>query len=215
MLVIRKIIGALLILAGLAVAGCGVWVCSYALDAEPFIDDAEGGPTETLEHFLSCMERKDWDGAYADLYNYSSLGLETPPEDELSRLYWDAQLAALHFTAEEGSEMSGTRMIKRVTVRCLNLDAISEDIGKQVQVILEDKVRNAYLKSDVYDESGAYKEDVAYAALYEATRYVLSDTSPYATAQECTLILHFTEGRWRVEVSPAFISALSAGAARG
>lgn len=215
MLVIRKIIGALLILAGLAVAGCGVWVCSYALDAEPFIDDAEGGPTETLEHFLSCMERKDWDGAYADLYNYSSLGLETPPEDELSRLYWDAQLAALHFTAEEGSEMSGTRMIKRVTVRCLNLDAISEDIGKQVQVILEDKVRNAYLKSDVYDESGAYKEEVAYAALYEATRYVLSDTSPYATAQECTLILHFTEGRWRVEVSPAFISALSAGAARG
>ena len=215
MLVIRKIIGALLILAGLAVAGYGVWVCSYALDAEPRIEDAEGGPTETLEHFLSCMERKDWDGAYADLYNYSSLGLETPPEDELSRMYWDTQLAALHFTAEEGGEMSGTRMVKRVAVHGLNLDAISEAVGRRVQEILEDEVKNAVLESDVYDENGAYKEEVAYAALYAATKEVLSDTSPEATAQECTLILHFTDGRWRVEVSPAFISALSAGAARG
>ena len=215
MLVIRKIIGALLILAGLAVAGYGVWVCSYALDAEPRIEDAEGGPTETLEHFLSCMERKDWDGAYADLYNYSSLGMEKPPEDELSRLYWDAQLAALHFTAEEGGEMSGTRMVKRVAVHGLNLDAISEAVGRRVQEILEDEVKNAALESDVYDENGAYKEEVAYAALYAATQEVLSDTSPYASAQECTLILHFTDGRWRVEVSPAFISALSAGAVRG
>ena len=213
--IIRKLFGALLILAGLAVAAWGVWVCSYALDAEPYIDDAEGGPSAALEHFLSCMEQKDWAGAASDLYNYSSLGLEIPPEDELSRMYWDAQLAALHFTAAEGSEMSGTRMIKRVTVHSLNLDAISEDVGRRVQEILEEKVRNAYLKSDVYDETGAYKEEVAYDALHEATREVLSDTAPYAISQECTLILHFTDGRWRVELSPAFISALSAGAARG
>ena len=215
MLAIRKIFGALLILAGLAAAAWGVWVCSYALDAEPYIEDAEDGPTATLEHFLACMEQRDWDGAYEDLCNYASLGLESPPEDELSRLYWDAQLAALHFTAAEGSEMSGMRMIKRVTVRSLNLDAIAGDVGTRVQEILEEKVRNAYLKSDVYDESGAYREDVAYAALYEATRDVLRDTSPYAMTQECTLVLQFLDGRWRVDVSPAFISALSAGAARG
>ena len=215
MLVIRRILGAVLILAGLVIAGCGVWVCSYALDAEPRIEDAEGGPTEVLEHFLSCMERKDWNGAYSDLYNYSSLGLETPPEDELSRLYWDAQLAALHFTAAERGEMSGTRMIKRVTVHCLNLDAVSEDVGRRVQEILENEVKNAAAESDVYDGNGAYKEEIAYAALYAATQEVLSDTSPYASEQECTLILRFADGRWRVEVSPAFISALSAGAARG
>ena len=91
MLVIRKIIGALLILAGLAVAGYGVWVCSYALDAEPRIEDAEGGPTETLEQFLSCMEQKDWDGAYEDLYNYASLGLETWNCLPVSAPYWEQQ----------------------------------------------------------------------------------------------------------------------------
>ncbi len=215
MLVGRKIIGALLICAALAAACFGVWVCSYALDAEPYIEDGEDGPSAVLEHFLDCLNRHDWDGAYADLYNYSSLGLESPPEDALSRMYWDAQLAAMEVTAAEGSEMSGMRMIRRVTVRSLDLDAISEEVGTQVQAILEEKVENAYLKSDVYDETGAYREEIALDALHEATRRVLSDTGPYRETCECTLILHFEAGRWRVEVSPAFISALTGGAAGG
>ncbi len=215
MLVVRKIIGALLILASLAAAGFGVWVCSFALDAEPYIEDVGDGPTAVLEHFLDCMKRRDWDGAYDDLYNYASLGLESPPEDELSRMYWDAQLAALDYSAAEGSEMSGTRMIKRVTVRFLDLDAVSREIGVRVQALLEEKVKNAYLRSDVYDENGAYKEEIAYDALYAATKSVLSDTGAYRQTRECTLILRFADNRWRVEVSPAFISALTCGAAGG
>ncbi len=215
MLVIRKIIGALLILASLAAAGFGVWVCSYALKAEPYIEDGADGPSATLTHFLDCMNRQDWDGAYSDLYNYASLGLEKAPEDALSRMYWDAQLAALKFTAVGGSEMSGTRMIRRVEVRSLDLDAIAETVGVRVQEILEEKVENAYLRSDVYDDDGAYREDVAYDALHAATRDALSDPSDYYQTAECTLVLHFSDGRWRVEVSPAFISAVSGGAARG
>ena len=215
MLVLRKIIGALLILAALAAACFGVSLCFTALNAAPYIEDGADGPSATLEHFLSCLEQKDWDGAYADLYNYTSLGLETPPEDELSRMYWQAQLAAWDFTAAEGSEMSGTKMLRRVRVRCLDPDAISAEVGRRVQGLLAEKVENAYLKSDVYDETGAYREDVAYDALYTATRDVLSDPTPYAVTQECTLTLHFAEGRWRVEVGPAFISALTGGAVRG
>lgn len=215
MLVLRKIIGALLILASLAAAGFGVWVCSYALNAEPYIEDGADGPSATLEHFLACLNRRDWDGAYGDLYNYASLGLETPPEDELSRMYWDAQLAALDFSAVGGSEMSGTRMTRRVEVRSLDLDAIAETVGVRVQEILEEKVENAYLRSDVYDEDGAYREDVAYDALHAATREVLSAPSAYYQTAECTLVLLFSDGRWRVEVSPAFISAVTGGAVRG
>lgn len=215
MLVVRKIIGALLICAALAAAGFGVWVCSYALGAEPYIEDGADGPSAVLEHFLDCLNRRDWDGAYEDLYNYSSLGLESTPEDELSRMYWEAQLAAMDVSAAEGSEMNGMRMIRRVTVRSLDLDAISEEVGRQVQAILEEKVENAYLKSDVYDENGAYKQEVALDALHEATRRVLSDTGAFLETRECTLVLHFEDGRWRVEVSPAFISALTGGAAGG
>ena len=215
MVIIRKIIGALLILASLAVTAQGVWVCTYAAKAEPYIEDGADGPSATLDHFLSALARQDWDSAYSDLYNYSSLGLENPPEDELSRMYWDAQLAAWDLTALDAGEMSGTKMVRRVTVRCLNLDAISEEVGRRVQAMLEEKVRNAYLKSDVYDETGAYKQELAYDALHTATREVLADTAPYSYTQECTLILHFYDGRWLVEVSPAFISALTGGAVRG
>ena len=106
-------------------------------------------------------------------------------------------------------------MEKRVTVRCLDLDAISADVGVRVQELLAEKVENAYLKSDVYDESGAYRADVAYDALHTATAEMLADTDKYAFTQECPVMLHFSGGRWLVEVGPAFISALTAGAVRG
>ena len=215
MTVIRKIIAALLILASFAAACVGVQICIHAMNSEPYIEDGEDGPTATLDRFLSCMEKRDWEGAYSYLYNYSSLGLETPPEDEMSRLYWDAQMDALEIRALEGTEAHGTRFDRRVTVRTLDLDAIAVDIGKRVQEILAEKVENAYLKSDVYDENGDYREDIAFQALNDATREILSDTAKYAYTQECSVSLCFSEGRWFVEVSPAFISALTAGAARG
>ena len=213
--VTRKIIGALLVLAGLAAACFGVRVCVYAMHAEPYIEDGEDGPTATLDGFLACMNARDWPGAYDYLYNYSSLGLETPPEDEISRMYWDARMDALEIRAKEGGAAQGMRFDRRVTVRCLDFDAIAEEIGRRVQAILTEKVENAYLKSEVYDKDGNYREDIALQALTDATRDVLSDTAPYAYTQECSLSLCFSGGRWLVEVSPAFISALTGGAARG
>ena len=213
--VIRKIVGAIVILAALAAACAGVMLCLHAMDAEPYIEDGEDGPTATLDRFLSAMERKDFESAYALLYNYSTLGLEEVPTDELSRMYWQAQLDAWHFTAAEGGEMNGTRMSRRVTLRCLDMNAISTDVGARVQQILAEKVENAYLRSEVYDETGAYRPELAYEALHTATKEMLSDTSRYAYEQECTLSLRFSDGRWLVEVDPAFISALTSGAVRG
>ena len=215
MTVARKILGVLLICAALAAAYFGVRVCRYAMDAEPYIEGGAEAATATLEHFLSCLETKDFSGAYGDMYNYASLGLETAPEDPIARMYWDALLASWHFDAEGEGQMQGTRYDRRVSVRSLDLEAISAEIGRRVQEILEEKVENAYLKSEVYDENGEYRQDVAYDALTAATAEVLSDTAPYAYTQECSLSLHYTGGRWLVEVTPAFISALTAGAARG
>ena len=109
----------------------------------------------------------------------------------------------------------GERLDRTVTVRCLDTDAMAEEIGRRVQAILTEKVENAYLKSDVYDENGQYREEIALQALNDATADVLSDTAPYTFTQTCGLSLCFSEGRWLVEVSPAFISALTGGAARG
>ena len=92
---------------------------------------------------------------------------------------------------------------------------MAEEIGRRVQAILTEKVENAYLKSEVYDRDGNYREDIALQALTDATADVLSDTAPYAYTQECSVSLCFSDGKWLVEVSPAFISALTAGAARG
>ena len=215
MTVIRKILGALLICAALAAAYYGIRVFRYALDAEPYIEGGETDAAATLDHFLASLKAGDFSGAYGDMYNYASLGLETAPEDPIARMYWDAQRAAWDFAAVGGGEMQGTRFDRQVTVRCLDFDAVSAEIGRRVQAILTEKVENARLRSEVYDDNGNYKEELAYDALTAATAEVLSDTAPYAYTQECSLSLYYTGSRWLVEVTPAFISALTAGAARG
>ena len=210
----KNLIAALLAIAALAVAIFGVRLCIRAAGAEPYVEDAAGGPTETLESFFACLEAKDWDGAYVYLYNYSSLGLETPPEDELSALFWYAQQDAWDFEAPEGYKMNGTRLEKRVRVQCLDLNAISAAIGAEVQELLTERAENAALPSQIYDENGEYREDAASDALRAAAEDVLRDTVPYRYAQELTLGLYNVDGRWLIEADAAFISALTSGAVR-
>ena len=210
----NRILAIPLILLALAVAAFGVWLCAYALRSEPYFQFDESGPKEALEDFFSRLQKKDWNGAYAHLYNYSSLGFEAPPEDALSAMFWEAQQSVWRFSVLDGQEMSGTSLVKNVSVRCLNLDAVSDRIGERVQAYLEEKVESAALRSDVYNEDGSYREDVAYEALHAAAREVLADTAPFCYEQTLPLRLYYVNGDWLIEVSPALLSALTGGAVR-
>lgn len=210
----RKIISPLLGVLSAGVAVFTLCLCVYASGAgvKLYGDPSEAG--ETLVYFFDCLRAGQWDEAYACLYNYSTLGLEQEPEDELSARFWEAQKQIWDFRVSDEWTLESTSIRRQVTVRGLNMDAIRDDISDRVQTLLGEAVEQARLKSDVYDENGDYREEVAVAALRQAAEDVLRDVSGYALERELPVDMQLQDGAWRVCVGKELISALTSGAVR-
>lgn len=212
----KRIAAGVLAALSLFTAFFGVWLCGYADEARPRVDDAPeltGSPTHTLNRFFACLEAKDWAGADECLYGGARLGLDKPPEDEMAARFWLAQQEAWSFSVEPGYEMEGTRLTKRAAVSSLDFSPAGAAIAGQVQALLKDKVEKARLSSEVYDENGAYRESVAMEALEQAVGNVLKDASPYAVTREIGVGLRYADGAWRIEPDGALLGALTGGAA--
>lgn len=191
-----------------------VCLCIYAENTTLKLVDAVGDPGDTLESFFRCIKEENWDEAYGYLYNYSTLGFETEPEDEVSAGFWEAQKRAWDFHVSEGSEQDEIFVKKHVDVGALDLDAMQTAISERVQAILAEVVENARFKSDVYDENGNYRQEVAAAALRQAEEEVLSDTSAFEVRRELTVSMRYYDGQWYIESGKELVTALTSGAVR-
>ena len=211
----RKILSALIGVLSIGVAVFAVWLCVYAEGASVKLDavDPEGSG-EVLQRFFDCLEAEQWDEAYGCLYNYATLGLETAPADELSARFWQAQKDAWAFQMSEDWTQDGVYIQRQATVRGLDMDAVREAISARVQELLAQVVEDARLKSDVYDDNGNYREDVAMAALAQAEDEVLASISGYTKDRTLTVQLRPYDGAWYIEAGKDLIAALTSGAVR-
>ena len=213
--IIRSIFGTLFLLAAIAGAAATVYLCRYADTARPVIEDSgPGSPTDVLRSFFTALEQKNWDKAYSYLSNYSTLGLENEPEDAISAMFWNVQRDAWRFQIAGGYEMDGQNLTKRATVTSVDLSPLAPIIHERVQEKLEQAVEEARLESDIYDDTGAYREDLVYAALEQAVAESIRDVSPYTYTRELTMRLSYADGRWLVAADNELLSALTGGAVR-
>ena len=164
---IRRIISIALALLALGTAGSTLVLCSRAEEVRPYVEDGPGGPSETLDRFLDCVERGDWAAAGGPL------GLETPPENPMSAAFWTAQAASRHVRAREGYEMEGTKLLKTAAVTVPGFSAAPARLHDRVQALLAEAVEGARLRSEVYDGTGAYRPELVLASLDTAVAELL------------------------------------------
>ena len=198
----------------ICVAAFTVWLCVYAEHTTLNLVDTVGDPGDTLRSFFRCIKDENWEEAYVYLYNYSTLGFETQPEDEVSAAFWEAQKRAWDFQVSEGSEQDELLVKKHVDVGALDLDAMQAALTERVQAILAEAVENAKFKSDVYDDNGDYRQEIAMAALHQAVEEILSDTSPFAIQRYLTVSMRYYDGEWYIASEKELITALTSGAVR-
>lgn len=198
----------------ICVAVFTVYLCIYAENTTLKLVDAVGDPGDTLRSFFRCIKDERWEEAYGYLYNYSTLGLETQPEDEVRAAFWEAQKRAWDFQVSEGSEQDGILIKKHVDVGALDLDAMQAALSERVQTILAEAVENAKFKSDVYDDNGDYRQEIAMAALHQAGKEILSDTAAYEVRRDLTVSMRYYDGEWYIESEKELVTALTSGAVR-
>lgn len=211
----RKVIASLFTLLALAAAAFTLYLCAFAQNAVPYIEDGPEGPTATLESFFSCLAEKDFPRAYTYLSNYSSLGLENTPSDPTAARLWAARQDVWSFSVQDGYEMDGTHLTKRASVDCLNEKAIMDLVGAPVQDKLAKAVEEARLKSEVYNEDGTYREELVHAALDASLDELLADLSPYVYTRDLVIRIENVDGKWLIAADADLIGALTGGTAAG
>lgn len=211
----KKVIASLFTLLALTAAALTLYLCAYALQAVPYIEDGAEGPTAALESFFTKLEEKDFPGAYTYLSNYTGLGLENIPLDPVAARLWTARQGVWRFSVEDGYEMDGVHLAKRATVDCLDEKTVMDRVGARVQEKLEQAVEEARLKSEVYDGEGNYREDLVRASLDASLDELLADLSPYIYTRDLVIRLENVNGKWLIVADAALIDALTGGTATG
>lgn len=209
----RRLLSVLFGLAALVLAGLAVSLCVYAGNHQAEVPDGEGGPTETLSNFLFCLQKGDWSGAEA-LMDGASLGLAETPEEEINAMFWEAQRKSWDFRIEDGYTLLGGELQKTVQVSGMMPEDMAAPLQAQVQEILRLRTEEARLASEIYDETGAFRSEVAYQALTEAVALLMSESAAYSRQQSVTVRLHYDEAlkQWRVLPSEELLRAMTGGA---
>lgn len=208
----RKLLSVLFGLVALALAGLAVSLCVYAGNHQAVIPDGEGGPTETLSHFLGCLQTGDWAGAES-LMDGGSLGLAESPDTEINTMFWEEQRQSWDFQIEEGYTLVGAEVQKTVQVSGMAPEDMAVPLQTQVQEILRLRTEEARLASEVYDENGAFRDEVAYQALTDAATMLLTDSASYCRRQNVTVRLRYDKalGQWRILPSEELLRAMTGG----
>lgn len=201
-------------LAALVIAALSLYLCVYASGHQARVEDSgPGSPTETIQTFFQALQAGDWAGADACLEPGNSLGLDQVHTDQLSTAFWAAQCGSWGCRVEPGYTLEGPRLQKTLQVDTLDLPALGGALAQRVQDTLNRYTQEARLASEVYDESGAYRQEVAQRALEESVRAQLDELSAYGGSQALTLSLTNLEGHWYIHPDSALMRALTSGAA--
>ena len=166
-------------------------------------------PGETVDRFLSALDREDWSEARACLGSDRALGLEAEAgngdaaEAEL--------LAALRgstlFYSTGELELRGLDAAAELGYTTLDLAALLRDAGPIVRSRLEQIVAERPYR-EVYDENGAYRAEITEELWLEAVRDRLAAREDYRREGSLRLSLSYDGARWRILPDETLFAAL-------
>lgn len=184
-----------------------LWLCVMAPTVSELLNKPKGDPRDAASGFFDALIAENYDEAYTYLNGYSSLGLEKEPENEVSRMVFDALRSNYSYTLRGDCTMDKTSASQKVLLQHLDLNAFQTDLKQATEDALARKVQ-MLPRSELYDESGAYLPEVTTSAYADAVASLLMHLEDYMTVSELDLKLIYTADGWKLELSQAMSAAL-------
>lgn len=157
----------------------------------------EGDPADTVKAFFDSVIAGDYNAAYSHLNDYSSLGLENPPDSENARLAYDALLSSYSYTVTGKASINRLEATVPVRLRYLDLPSFETSVASRTNDNLAEFVKNNPI-SMVYDENDQYLPNVTEKAYADALAFVLNKADTYYSSVELNLKLEYAQGRWHI-----------------
>ena len=171
-----------------------------------------GDPAATAEEFLSEICRGEYELAYRLLRDYSDLGLGAEPSTAAGRMVNRALHESYAYTLTGPCSVEMLDAVQPLRFRYLDLASLEAEAAEVTPQYLEKIVASRPLH-EIYDENNNYLPSVTEEAYLAALDSVLQHADAHYAEVELELALTYTDGRWQVLASPAFLRALNGGAA--
>lgn len=185
----------------LTAVGCGVGT----VYAKP-----SGEPRAAVTAFFDALFTGDYDKAYSLMKDHSGLGLEKEPESEAAQLVYAALKDSYHYELIGDCQVNMLEATQRVSVRYLDLAAITGGLGD----LTEEKLKNIVQTRDrdqVYDDNDQYLPAVTQEAYTAALKQTLRNAKSCYTSIEFDLSLEYQGGKWQILTAPELLLALTGG----
>ena len=209
-MILKKILGVILVLAGLVVAAGGIFVSFEALDAEPALVsepvEATGKVVELMDAIVAC----DYEKASSLIYGKPQLGLDREPADQVGVMLWNAFGQSQAYELKGGCTAKDSGLVQHVVFTYLDMPSVTANLSDRSEALLMERIENAANIDDIYDENNEYREDVVMEVLAEAVAMALKEEAQTVSV-ELTLNLIYRDGQWWIVADNALLDAISGG----
>lgn len=207
---IKKLLSAILMIAGIAAAVAAVNVSLSNLETDPVL---LATPEEAEHQVIGLMDavcRGDYEEASTYLQGQPGLGVDREASDEVGVLIWDAFCNSMSYELVGQCYATSDGLAQNVTISCIDITSVTAVLKDRSQALLEQRVEEAEDLDDVYDEDLQYREDFVMAVLYDAAVAALEEDARTMT-YDVTMNLSYQNGKWWIIADKNLLDAISGG----
>ncbi len=204
-----KILAVMLAAAVLFTAAAAVRLALSAPERETRLLGDAGEPGETAELFFHTLCLRDWERASGYVLGAPDLDLDRVLEDPVEQTVWEAYLNSWGWSSGAGKRTGELSAEQRILLRRIDTEKAVAGLWEDVQAVLERRVDEARVLSEVYTEDGDYLPEVVESALAETLERRLADPSAYMETTAITLQLAWEDGRWQIVPTEELWNALA------
>lgn len=184
-----------------------VMLCLMSRNAQPRMLESPEAASAQAQRMMDALCAGDYDTAGSCMYGQPDLGAGEP-EDEVSRLLWDAFTDSLSYEFTGVCSVTDAGLTRKAAVTALNVAKVTQSVPQRARALLEQQAEAAASPAEIYDEHNAYREELVNQALLDAAKQALDESAETVT-RDVTLNLIYRDGAWWVVPDQALLQIIS------
>ena len=185
-----------------------IGLCLLSQNAPVRILELPQEAVQVSESFAQTLNDGNLTAAARYVYGQPDLGAEGTPADPETAAVWNAFLSSISFEYTGKCQVRDSVLSRTASVTVLDVAGVTEKLPERAQSLVNQKIASAESLTEVYDESGKFREELVGEILQQALQQSLSQDAGTVT-REVTVKLINRDGKWWVVPDQALLQALS------
>ena len=177
-------------------------------NAKVKIRELPQGAVSCADAFAQALTEGDLETAAQMIYGQPDLGLSAVPEGPETAAVWDAFVESISFEFTDTWQVTDQNLSRKASVTTMDVGSVLERLPEAAQTLVNQKIQSAAELSEVYDESGSFREELAEQILQQALQQTLAQDASGIT-KEVTVKCINRDGSWWIVPDQALLQALS------